>query len=158
MVFSKIIKVVFCALFFIILIFFNYLLICKYFYKQNIPLLFGYGTAVVVSNSMAPIIEKNDLILLQRQDTYSVGDIITFEDDNKSLVTHRIVNIENGNYFTKGDNNDLIDNKNINQIYGKVVKVFNGFGGVVEYLKSPILFIICLCCLFIFFIRNTVKH
>ena len=69
------------------------------------------------SGSMLPIINKDAngiKIKPESPEQINVGDIISFEDDNRTIV-HRVVEKgidEKGNYFiTKGDNNQVRDNK-----------------------------------------------
>ena len=60
-----------------------------------------------------------------------VGDVITFhlltEDGSRVLVTHRIIAIDDGYIYTKGDNNRVSDAVPItmDNVEAKVVKVFN---------------------------------
>lgn len=60
---------------------------------------------VVTSNSMRPTFEKDDLVLMQRIDTYpKEGDIILFEADRYIVpVTHRVVTVSGTGVTTKGD-------------------------------------------------------
>lgn len=44
------------------------------------PTLLGWSSAVVVSGSMSPAIEVDDMVILHRQDTYMCGDIIMYND------------------------------------------------------------------------------
>src|SRR6266498_1989012 len=59
---------------------------------------------VVRSGSMEPTLPVGSLIVAKKQSHYQVGDVITFKQGN-SFVTHRINNIENGAFQTKGDAN-----------------------------------------------------
>ncbi|WP_410509848.1 signal peptidase I [Methanosarcina hadiensis] len=62
----------------------------------------------VTGNSMEPTITARDVILVDTAETQPViGDIVsyyyTFEENERLIVTHRIVGIEKGGYRTKGD-------------------------------------------------------
>lgn len=58
---------------------------------------------------MAPTIETGDLTFISRPDQIEVGDIAVFRV-NGSIVTHRIVDIEDdGSYVTQGDANPSPD-------------------------------------------------
>ena len=65
-------------------------------------------------------------------DDIAVGDVVTYHvmNDNgkKLLITHRIIAIDNGQIYTKGDNNNVDDGfpLSIDNIEAKVVGVFNG--------------------------------
>ena len=68
------------------------------------------------TNSMLPVIDKgaNGIRVVPQEGDIEVGDIITFEDNNK-LIVHRVIEIgtdQKGTYFiTKGDNNVFDDGK-----------------------------------------------
>ena len=106
---------------------------------KTIPMPFGFGLAEVVSDSMSPAINRGDVIMVVPQDEYEVGDVIAFYD-SIGLLTHRIESQnEDGSFVTKGDNNDSKDNEALKKEYiiGKVVKTFEGLGGVVSVMQSP---------------------
>ena len=67
----------------------------------------------IVSNSMANVFTKGDVVLYSNYQTLQINDIIVFQSQNKIMV-HRIVNIKEQNgkkyYQTKGDQNKTIDN------------------------------------------------
>jgi signal peptidase len=50
------------------------------------------------------------------------NDVITFEMNSETLVTHRVVEIKNGEYVTRGDNNNTNDGKTVpyENVKGKV--------------------------------------
>lgn len=86
---------------------------------------FGIEVLTVKSNSMSPIFRKQDIIIIQEQNEYKVGDIITYEANTGELVTHRIIEKTENGFYTKGDNNNTKDEKQITQkdIIGKVVYI-----------------------------------
>lgn len=62
----------------------------------------------VTGSSMEPTITARDVILVDTTEKQPViGDIVsyhhTFEENERLIVTHRIVGIEKGSYRTKGD-------------------------------------------------------
>ena len=71
----------------------------------------GSSTYAVTSGvSMQPLLYKNDLAIVRAQSTYHVGDVVLY---NSAVlgepVLHRIILIQNGQYYFKGDNNDFVD-------------------------------------------------
>jgi hypothetical protein len=59
---------------------------------------------------MQPLLHKSDLALLRTQSSYRVGDVVLYESPILHRpVLHRILVIQNGHYFFKGDNNDFVD-------------------------------------------------
>jgi signal peptidase I len=60
--------------------------------------------------SMKPLLVKGDLALVRSQSSYKVGEIVLYQSSTlHKPVLHRIVVIQNGHYFFKGDNNDFVD-------------------------------------------------
>lgn len=64
---------------------------------NQLPMPFGYGIGVVLSNSMKPELQVDDLIVVNASGDYEVGDIIVFQN-GKSLTVHRIVDIQTMKY------------------------------------------------------------
>ncbi|NUN11676.1 signal peptidase I [Candidatus Micrarchaeota archaeon] len=65
-------------------------------------------TATVESNSMIPVLEKGDLVVIKKQSFYAEGDVIVFFDGQK-FVVHRIISKDEDYYLTKGDANTQDD-------------------------------------------------
>jgi signal peptidase I len=63
-----------------------------------------------VGDSMEPMFHKGDLAVIRPASTYKVGDIVLYESPVlQRPVLHRIIVIQNGHYFFKGDHNDFVD-------------------------------------------------
>jgi signal peptidase I len=80
------------------------------------PELFGYQFKTVLSGSMEPTFKTGSIILVEKIDnpkSLSKNDVITFKQDERNMVTHRIVEVikqpEHVLYRTKGDNNEEAD-------------------------------------------------
>ena len=88
---------------------------------------FGITILKVSSNSMNPVFAKDDIVIVKKQESYEVGDIITYYSDDNCLVTHRIVEKYENGFITKGDGNNIEDEKlvSIEQIIGKVIYFLN---------------------------------
>ena len=82
---------------------------------------------------MLPTIQKGDLVILKKQDTYEVGDVVSFNSSGMT-VTHRIIEAHNGYYKTRGDNNKFTDGAEVgtSDIYGKMIKIIPGIGDAVK--------------------------
>lgn len=66
--------------------------------------------AYVYSGSMEPAIGADDGYVLLPPGNVQVGDVITFESQTRDrYVTHRVVEISDQGYITKGDANELTD-------------------------------------------------
>lgn len=73
---------------------------------------------IVMSGSMEPEIHTGSLVFVDESyefDKVKVGDVIAFKPTEDTLVTHRVINIENGFIETKGDNNDVSDGFSTNK-------------------------------------------
>lgn len=137
---KRIIYVLVCITLFLILSFNIYNFISIKVLNKDFAIISGYTILEVVSDSMYPTIKKGDLIIIDtKEKDYKSNDIITFYDENKSLVTHRLISIEKEKIQTKGDNNDSLDNRlPIKNIVGKYQFKITGLGVVMSSLKSPI--------------------
>lgn len=113
------------------------------FFNKNKPTsIFGYYLFTVKTGSMQPELKVGDNIIVKKSNSYSIGDIITYKD-NDIYVTHRIVNIEGNQIFTKGDANNLVDpafDKSL--ILGKVIYKSNMLNFLLKNKIIIILFII----------------
>src|SRR4051812_864770 len=63
-----------------------------------------------VGTSMEPLFHKGDLAITKPAPSYRVGDVVLYESPvfNRPVL-HRILVIQDGHYFFKGDNNDFVD-------------------------------------------------
>ena len=123
-----------------------FLLICnvyniavRYITGEQLPRLFGYSTAVVVSGSMSGSIEVNDMVLNRSMKSYGIGDIITYKHGD-IYITHRVVDITDKGYITQGDANNTEDTEAVKaeDIVGKVVLVIPKIGAVIGFIRTPL--------------------
>ena len=128
---------------------------------EPLPMIFGWGNAVVLSGSMEPELPVGALVIIQKQDSYSAGDVVTYQEENGTLVTHRLMSVKNGVAVTKGDANNTEDSPILlKQIRGKVQAVWQGAGNVMLWLKSPICILLLLLVggLLIFIPNSLIKR
>lgn len=112
--------ILFCSL----LIFLSIIYI-QFFSKDFSIKPFGLEVLIVKSNSMNPIIYKDDIVVIKKQDEYEIGDIISYKDVQGNTITHRIIEKNEDVYCTKGDNNNTKDDIpiHIENIQGKVISI-----------------------------------
>lgn len=114
--------------------------LCLYFSVFKIP--GNFKLLVVQSGSMEPAIKTGSVILIQKQDTYFNGDIISFTTSGKDSTTHRIVRnqIINGKEFftTKGDANQGEDREivSVDQVLGKTKIIIPYLGYLISFAKT----------------------
>ena len=103
---------------------------------------------IVQSGSMEPEIKTGSIVMTKPSSEYNVGDIITFGpySRTKAPTTHRIVEVKNGTYITKGDRNNAPDVKPVTQkeIIGKVVFDVPYLGYVINFTRQPVGFLLVL--------------
>lgn len=100
-----------------------------------VPSLVGGPRPVVVeTGSMSPSVRPGDVVLT-RPDAASaeVGSIITFHaDDGDGLVTHRVVDLDDGRFVTRGDANPTNDSSTVAPVRVEGVAVL-----VVPFIGRP---------------------
>ena len=109
--------------------------------KKDLASVNGYAILEVVSGSMEETIKIGDLIIIDlNYEDYKVDDIATFRDENGTFVTHRIIEVNENGYVTKGDNNDSNDQgiRVKEEMVGKYVFRLPMMGLILSSLKNPI--------------------
>lgn len=126
------------------------------------PNFLGIKTYVIISGSMLPELNIGDIVVVKNieENELQNGDIISFRE-GQSIVTHRIIEIENSSdnqkYFkTKGDNNNSADDNtiNIDVIEGKVITSIPFIGNIVLLLQGKITIILILIIFYAYFVRS----
>lgn len=107
----------------------------------------GFQIYTVISGSMEPTYHVGSLIYVKKVDpnTLKVKDTITFELSDKTIATHRIVEIvkdeENPNTYkfrTQGDANEDVDANLVepNKVLGKAIFTVPYLGYLATYIQS----------------------
>ncbi|MDY3040119.1 MAG: signal peptidase I [Roseburia inulinivorans] len=139
----------------------------------KVPQIGGYTVLRVVTGSMAPTLETDTLIVVQKTEPAEVkeGDIISFYSSDPALEgavnTHRVLSIreEDGIYYytTKGDANNVADSYEASSVYLIGTVCFSSYvmGKLARLLANPLIFIpvilIPLAVILICDIARTVK-
>ncbi len=119
----------------LLILFLVYRIVSIKFFNKDVTL--RYTFYEIATGSMEPTLNVKDFIIVKESDKYSVGDIITYKEDN-SYITHRIIKINGDTLVTKGDANnseDKIISKS--EVIGKVVKVIPKGGVIKEIILTP---------------------
>ena len=86
-----------------------------------VPSIFGFKPLVVISGSMHPTLQVGGLLYYHEEklDNFKDNDILVYRARNH-IVSHRIVEIHDDGFITKGDANEQIDEGYITtkDIYG----------------------------------------
>lgn len=97
--------------------------------------IFKYQIVAIASNSMKPIYEKGDAVIIEKKNPNKIKeqDIIVFKKNN-TYITHRVIEIikneNNYNFITKGDNNKELDKYQVpeNEVIGTVKYIIKYLG------------------------------
>lgn len=144
----------------------NFLLLPVTFFNvltSYIPALSTFRQFVVVSGSMEPVIPTGSIILAERENSYRIGDIVTFSQNGREYIAHRIVNkiaIGRDTYFsTKGDSNTHADMDLVHEsvVYGKILTIVPILGDIVIFYKTPYGMILGSILIFMFLIKSSQK-
>lgn len=98
-----------------------YILILIYLFIF-VPTIWGQKPLVVISGSMEPTLKVGGILYYEKTniEDFKKGDILVYRL-NKHIISHRIVDITDNGFITKGDNNVSIDTYEVNnsQVIGK---------------------------------------
>lgn len=105
---------------------------------------------IVVSDSMEPSVPRGSFALVVRTNDYGVGDVILFKVYSKPVL-HRIVDVENGYYRTKGDRNTLRDPWRVafEAVGGELVIAVPNLGYIFWILRKPLNFALSITLIFV---------
>ena len=109
-----------------------------------IPMPFGVGLTVVLSGSMEPELSVGDLLVVVRQDSYAIDEVVVFQEGRIGVV-HRIIEMDGTTVTTQGDANNAPDEPmDISRVKGKVVLAIPLIGHVVNMIKTPVATVVIL--------------
>ncbi|MFW6117098.1 MAG: signal peptidase I [Thermoproteota archaeon] len=120
----------------------------------------------VYTSSMKPVIPVGSLVVIKPVDpeTLKTGDIICFKISESTSVTHRVVNITQEGYITKGDANEDPDQWRVKKedLIGKVICSIPYLGHLIYFVRSPIGFILLIiiptATLIVLEVRDIIKE
>lgn len=101
----------------------------------------GIKPYIVQSGSMEPSIKTGSFAFVNIKSDYEdikIGDVIAYETSMGSLVTHRVINMEDGFLETKGDNNEVSDGFSVNEdnFYGKTLLSIPYLGYLFAWIQT----------------------
>lgn len=103
--------------------------------------IFGFKPYKVVTGSMEPSIQVDDIVIVKKRNAYSVGDVIKFQN-GQLPTTHRIKEIKSVNgetiYICHGDANpDMrLEEVSAQNVEGRVVLTLPQFGVYTDYVNQ----------------------
>jgi signal peptidase len=120
----------------------------------------------VYTGSMEPAIPVGSIVVIKPvgTETLKTGDIICFKLSEPTSITHRIINITNEGFTTKGDANEDPDQWTVKKenVIGKLVFTIPYIGYIGYFVRTPIglilLIILPAILIIILEIRNIIKE
>lgn len=135
----KFIKTLCFSLFLLISLSYIFVIIAPRIFQGFYP--FGIKTAIVATGSMEPTLKINDFVIVKKPKKIEINDIISYKDDDKHEVLHRVVKINKKEIITKGDANNTEDKPiNIHQVTGIYIGKIKYLGNVINIIKKPLVF------------------
>ena len=105
--------------------------------KKDYANIFGYTFFEVATGSMADTINIGDVVIVKINDKIQENDIIVYKEE-KSFITHRVIEINDESIITRGDANNSEDKPiQTNQILGKVIYNIPQLGTWRRILATP---------------------
>ena len=141
----------------IVLIFAGFYFFQTKIQKKDYANIFGYTAFEVATGSMADTIQIGDIVFVELTDKVEENDIIVFKEET-SFITHRLLQIEEDKYITKGDVNNSKDKPiQKEQVIGKVIYVAENIGLIRNVIFTPEIFICILISILFFGIAFSLK-
>lgn len=110
----------------------------KFLLHNELPMPFDKGIAVVMSGSMSPTLEVDDVVIVSKDDGYQENDIVIYQHGH-SLIIHRIIEINGDEVITKGDFNNAADSPiDVSNIKGKMIYRIPKIGYLIYLIRKPI--------------------
>jgi len=128
----------------------TFILIISFFLIFFRPTTLGGDTRYepVLTGSMEPAIPVGGVVIIkpEKYEAIQVGDIICFKFSESTLITHRVVAINEEGFITKGDANEENDPKTVKKedLVGKVALILPLAGYIGSFIQTPLGFILFL--------------
>ena len=107
--------------------------------KTPTPSLFGYSYYYIETGSMEDYISIGDVIIVKKTNDYEYDEVITFiHEGDKIVTTHRIVEVHDDYYITKGDANNAEDKEKVYdyEIVGEVIHIIEDASTFVTWVTQ----------------------
>ena len=120
--------------------------------------IFGYTLFQVKTGSMSGTMEIGDIIIVKLTKDVNKNDIITYEQE-QMLITHRIIETQNGSITTKGDANNSEDEPiSQDEVIGKVVYILKNIQIWKNVFRTPEVYTLIIITLVLFGITVSIEE
>ena len=142
---KKVLNIAIYMMILVIIILLLYSIIQRKITSEKYTNLFGYTLLEVVTGSMSGTIEIGDGVIVKLTSDIKEEDIIVYKKE-ESLITHRLIEMEEDGLITKGDANNVQDEPITKDVViGKVIFVIPN---IHFWKKAIIVILIVLICIF----------
>ena len=112
------------------------------------------GFIIVYGQSMLPTIQPGSMVIIKKQPTYQIDDIVSYTHREGPLsknIVHRIIDQTNQGFVIKGDSNPEKDEgfQTIENINGKVIFATPYIGDILLLFRNPIFMFISSVVVFV---------
>ena len=89
---------------------------------------------------MKGTIDGGTFVILKPEQEYLEGDIIGFINEDNKKVIHRIIQVTDEGFITKGDNNQRKDTgiQSLDKVFGRTIIVVPYLGFTSMFVQSPL--------------------
>lgn len=125
--------------------------------NKDIAGFFGLYSYRASENNLSPDINENDFIIFEKGNNYMVGEYVLYNQHG----VYRMGQIsDNSNFvYTIKDNNKVNDNKFTNDnIVGKSIFTIRNFGKIYDFLISPLMLIIVVIGMILYFVLTPERN
>ncbi|OTN75960.1 signal peptidase I [Enterococcus sp. 8G7_MSG3316] len=124
--------------------------------------LFGFKGYTVLSNSMKPVFRAGDYVIdrMAAFDSIETDDIITYQAEDQTIVTHRVVEKMADAVTVQGDQNDTPDQETVTKsnYIGKQIIVIPYLGTFMMKMQNPLIFALLCGLIALFFVWSFFKR
>lgn len=134
----KIVKNILLCLLLAVSLLYVFVIVSTRLYPNFYP--FGIRMALVLTDSMSPVLNADDFVVIKRAEDINVDDIIVYkESDTNNEIIHRVIKIDDDEIITKGDANNTADKPIVEaQVRGKLIWKSSFIGKIVSFMIKPI--------------------
>lgn len=99
-----------------------------------------YSYVIVNGSSMEPHLESGDIVLLRREASYGLDEVVAYRDPMIGPVLHRIRSKPDDRFVMRGDNRTTVDNYKPlpSDVLGREVAVWHRGLAVILTVTSPL--------------------
>ncbi len=112
-----------------------------------LPRFTSYDVLIVRGGSMEPAIHLGAVVVIDRNaEEPGIGAIVSFREPSGNVITHRVIDMNDGRYVTQGDANRTrdLDERMADSVVGTVMFSVPLIGYLLHVLQQPIAFLVLL--------------